>query len=106
VCTHYTTTLPTYNNTTTQQHNNTQQQNLANANDRVCWLSAVVIKVLFVTVSCLNRPLPIRLSRHSIYHSMPMRQLNVTFEDGEFEQLKDRKGERNWREAIIEEFDL
>jgi len=37
---------------------------------------------------------------------MPMRQLNVTFEDGEFEQLKDRKGERNWREAIMQEFDL
>jgi len=37
---------------------------------------------------------------------MPMKQLNVTFDDGEFEQLKNEKGPRTWREAIKEEFDL
>jgi len=35
-----------------------------------------------------------------------MKQLNVTFEDAEFEQLKEQKGDRNWREAIKAEFDL
>jgi len=66
----------------------------------------VATETVVLWLSCLNRPLPIRLSRHSIYHSMLMKQLNVTFEDGEFEQLKNKKNGRNWREAIIEEFDL
>lgn len=33
-----------------------------------------------------------------------MRQLNETFPDDEYDQLKDVKGARTWREAILEEF--
>lgn len=33
-----------------------------------------------------------------------MRQLNETFPDGEYSDLKDVKGDRTWREAILEEF--
>jgi len=35
---------------------------------------------------------------------MPMKQLNVTFEDDRFEELKRKKGMRSWREAIAQEF--
>lgn len=33
-----------------------------------------------------------------------MKQLNETFDDGDFEALKEVKGNRTWREAILEEF--
>lgn len=33
-----------------------------------------------------------------------MRGISESFTDGEFEQLKDVKGDRSWREAILEEF--
>lgn len=33
-----------------------------------------------------------------------MKQLNETFTDAEFEQLKDAKGGRTWRDAILAEF--
>ena len=33
-----------------------------------------------------------------------VRTLNETFGDDEFSDLQDVKGERTWREAIIEEF--
>lgn len=35
-----------------------------------------------------------------------MKQVNVTFEDGEHEALSDVKGDRTWRDAILEEFGL
>lgn len=33
-----------------------------------------------------------------------MKELRVTFEDDDYEQLKDQKADRPWREAILEEF--
>ncbi len=33
-----------------------------------------------------------------------MKNLYETFEDDEFEELLEVKGDRNWREAILEEF--
>jgi hypothetical protein len=33
-----------------------------------------------------------------------MKTLNETFNQDEFEKLVDVKGERSWREAILEEF--
>jgi len=33
-----------------------------------------------------------------------MRSLSERFTDDEFEQLKDEKGDRSWRDAILEEF--
>jgi hypothetical protein len=35
-----------------------------------------------------------------------MKQINATFEDGEHVSLKAVKGDRTWREAIIEEFGI
>ena len=33
-----------------------------------------------------------------------MKHLNNTFTEDEYEELKDVKGDRTWREAILEEF--
>lgn len=33
-----------------------------------------------------------------------MRQLNETFEDEEFEELKKKKGDKSWRDVILEKF--
>jgi len=33
-----------------------------------------------------------------------MRTLNVTFNDDDFEELQSIKGQRTWREAILQEF--
>jgi len=35
---------------------------------------------------------------------VPTKSINATFTESEFEQLKDRKGNRKWNEAILEEF--
>jgi len=33
-----------------------------------------------------------------------VKQLNTTFEDSDFEDLAEVKGDRTWREAILQEF--
>lgn len=33
-----------------------------------------------------------------------MRNISETFTDKEFEKLQEKKGERNWHDAILEEF--
>jgi len=33
-----------------------------------------------------------------------MRTLNQAFPDDEYQQLKEEKGDRTWREAILDEF--
>jgi len=33
-----------------------------------------------------------------------MKTLNVSFEDGDFQELERKKGMRSWREAIKQEF--
>jgi len=35
-----------------------------------------------------------------------MRQLNQTFTESEFDDLQEVKGDRTWREAILEEFSV
>jgi hypothetical protein len=35
-----------------------------------------------------------------------MKSINVTFTDEELTELKETKGDRTWREAILDEFDV
>ena len=35
-----------------------------------------------------------------------MRNLNETFTDDEYDRLKEVKGDRTWREAVLEEFEV
>lgn len=37
---------------------------------------------------------------------MPVKHLNATFTEDEFERLSEEKGDRTWEEAILQEFGI
>lgn len=47
---------------------------------------------------------PLILSYYVRKGLMQMRTLNVTVSEGQFERLEDEKGDRTWRDAILQEF--
>lgn len=58
-------------------------------------------KCLWHFIGTYLKLLPKFLSRY-----LAMRNISETFTDKEFEKLQEKKGERNWHDAILEEFSV